>query len=44
MLEIEEGNAVSIKQIEVAIVNRAWDEGWIQPASRQGDGSGERSR
>ena len=21
----------SIKQIEVAIVNRAWEEGWIQP-------------
>ena len=31
VLEIEEGNAVSIKQIEVAIVNRAWDEGWIEP-------------
>ena len=24
-------NAVSIKQIELAIVNRAWDEGWIVP-------------
>ena len=35
MLEIDEGNAVTIKQIEVAIVNRAWEEGWIvpQPAS-----------
>jgi glutamate synthase (NADPH) small chain len=31
VLEIEEGNAVSIKQVEVAIVNRAWDEGWIEP-------------
>ena len=31
VLEIEEGNAVSIKQIEVSIVNRAWEEGWIQP-------------
>jgi glutamate synthase (NADPH/NADH) small chain len=31
VLEIEEGNAVSIKQIEVAIVNRAWEEGWIRP-------------
>ena len=31
VLEIREGNAVSIKQIEVAIVNRAWDEGWIGP-------------
>ena len=31
MLEIDEGNAVTIKQIEVAIVNRAWEEGWIVP-------------
>ena len=31
VLEIDEGNAVAIKQIEVAIVNRAWDEGWIVP-------------
>ena len=31
VLEIREGNAVSIKQIELAIVNRAWDEGWIAP-------------
>jgi glutamate synthase (NADPH) small chain len=31
VLEIREGDAVSIKQIEVAIVNRAWDEGWIVP-------------
>ena len=30
VLEIEEGNAVSIKQVEVAIVNRAWEEGWIE--------------
>jgi len=29
VLEIDEGNAVTIKQIEVAIVNRAFDEGWI---------------
>jgi glutamate synthase (NADPH) small chain len=29
VLEIEEGNAVSIKQIELSIVSRAWDEGWI---------------
>jgi glutamate synthase (NADPH/NADH) small chain len=27
VLEIREGDAVAIKQIEVAIVNRAWDEG-----------------
>lgn len=31
VLEINEGNAVSIKQIEVAIVNRAWEEGWVVP-------------
>ena len=31
VLEIDEGNAVSIKQIELAIVSRAWDEGWIEP-------------
>src|SRR5882672_4815039 len=39
VLEINEGNAVTIKQIEVAIVNRAWDEGWIvpqPPATRTG--------
>jgi glutamate synthase (NADPH/NADH) small chain len=31
VLEIEEGNAVSIKQVELAIVTRAWREGWIAP-------------
>ena len=31
VLEIDEGNAVSIKQIERAIVDRAFDEGWIVP-------------
>jgi glutamate synthase (NADPH) small chain len=39
VLEIDEGNAVTIKQIEVAIVNRAWEEGWIvprPPATRSG--------
>jgi glutamate synthase (NADPH/NADH) small chain len=39
VLEIEEGNAVTIKQIELAIVTRAWDEGWIvpeAPAARSG--------
>ena len=35
MLEIDEGNAVTIKQIEVAIVNRAWEEGWIVPRPPQ---------
>ena len=29
VLEIDEGNAVTIKQIELAIVDRGWDEGWI---------------
>ena len=33
VLEIREGEAVTIKQIELAIVNRAWDEGWIRPAA-----------
>ncbi|HZC31076.1 MAG TPA: glutamate synthase subunit beta, partial [Gaiellaceae bacterium] len=39
VLEIDEGNAVTIKQIELAIVERGWDEGWIvpqPPASRTG--------
>jgi glutamate synthase (NADPH/NADH) small chain len=31
VLELEEGNAVTIKQIEVSIVNKAWEEGWIVP-------------
>src|SRR5579883_2032694 len=31
VLEINEGEAVSIKQIENAIINRAWEEGWVQP-------------
>jgi glutamate synthase (NADPH/NADH) small chain len=39
VLEIDEGNAVTIKQIELGIVDRGWDEGWIvpkPPASRTG--------
>src|SRR5437763_854193 len=39
VLEIEEGNAVTIKQIELSIVSRAWDEGWIvaePPPARTG--------
>jgi glutamate synthase (NADPH/NADH) small chain len=39
VLEIDEGNAVTIKQIELAIVSRGWDEGWIvpePPATRSG--------
>src|SRR6476619_1846463 len=31
VLEINEGDAVTIKQIENAIVDRAWDEGWVRP-------------
>jgi len=31
VLEIDEGNAVTIKQIELAIVDRGWEEGWIVP-------------
>ncbi|HXR13449.1 MAG TPA: glutamate synthase subunit beta [Solirubrobacteraceae bacterium] len=32
VLEINEGEAVTIKQIENAIINRAFDEGWVKPA------------
>jgi glutamate synthase (NADPH/NADH) small chain len=37
VLEINEGNAVSIKQVELSIINRAWEEGWVvpQPAAAQ---------
>src|SRR6186713_2851973 len=31
VLEIREGDAVTIKQIENSIINRAWDEGWVLP-------------
>jgi glutamate synthase (NADPH/NADH) small chain len=31
VLEIREGDAVTIKQIENAIINRAYDEGWVVP-------------
>jgi glutamate synthase (NADPH) small chain len=31
VLEIREGEAVTIKQIENAIINRAWEEGWVTP-------------
>jgi glutamate synthase (NADPH/NADH) small chain len=31
VLEIREGDAVTIKQIEQAIIDRAWDEGWVVP-------------
>jgi glutamate synthase (NADPH) small chain len=31
VLEIREGDAVTIKQIENSIINRGWDEGWVVP-------------
>jgi glutamate synthase (NADPH/NADH) small chain len=31
VLEIRENDAVTIKQIELAIIDRAWQEGWIVP-------------
>jgi glutamate synthase (NADPH) small chain len=31
VLEIREGDAVTIKQIENSIIDRAWDEGWVGP-------------
>jgi glutamate synthase (NADPH) small chain len=31
VLEIREGDAVAIKQIENSIINRAWEEGWVTP-------------
>lgn len=31
VMEIREGEAVTIKQIEQAIVDRAWKEGWVTP-------------
>ncbi len=35
VLEIREGDAVTIKQIENAIIDRAWDEGWVVPRARR---------
>ena len=31
VLEIREGDAVTIKQIENSIIDRAWEEGWVTP-------------
>jgi glutamate synthase (NADPH) small chain len=31
VLEIREGDAVTIKQIENSIIDRAWAEGWVRP-------------
>jgi glutamate synthase (NADPH/NADH) small chain len=37
VLEIREGDAVTIKQIENAIINRAWEEGWVVPQPPRAD-------
>jgi len=37
VLEIRENDAVTIKQIELAIVDRAWQEGWIEPRPPRAD-------
>ena len=48
VLEIREGEAVTIKQIEVSIVDRAWEEGWVVPrppaAANRPHGRGRRLR
>ncbi len=31
VLEIREGDAVTIKQVELAIIDRAWEQGWVTP-------------
>jgi glutamate synthase (NADPH/NADH) small chain len=31
VLEIQEGDAVTIKQIENSIIDRAWEQGWVVP-------------
>ncbi len=39
VLEIREGEAVTIKQMELSIIDRAWEEGWVvaqPPAVRSG--------
>ena len=43
VLEIREGDAVTIKQIENSIIDRAWDEGWVVPRP-PGAETGERGR
>ncbi|MEA2271780.1 MAG: glutamate synthase small chain [Solirubrobacteraceae bacterium] len=35
VLEIRENDAVTIKQIENSIIDRAWDEGWVVPEPPQ---------
>jgi glutamate synthase (NADPH/NADH) small chain len=35
VLEIREGDSVTIKQIENAIIDRAWEQGWVKPLPPQ---------
>ena len=35
VLEIREGDSVTIKQIELSIIDRAWQEGWVKPEPPQ---------
>jgi len=35
VLEIREGDAVTIKQVENAVIDRAYDEGWVEPQPPQ---------
>ena len=44
MLEIREGDAVTIKQIENAIIDRAWEEGWVVAAAAPARETGQRGR
>jgi glutamate synthase (NADPH/NADH) small chain len=37
VLEIREGDAVTIKQIENSIIDRAWEEGWVRPQPPQAE-------
>ena len=44
VLEINEGDAVTIKQIENSIIDRAWAEGWVKPQPPDGRDRHERRR
>ncbi|MDP5033599.1 MAG: glutamate synthase subunit beta, partial [Solirubrobacteraceae bacterium] len=37
VLEIREGESVTIKQIELSIIDRAWQEGWVKPEPPQAE-------
>ncbi|MCX6371410.1 MAG: glutamate synthase subunit beta, partial [Solirubrobacterales bacterium] len=37
VLEIREGDSVTIKQIELSIIDRAWQEGWVKPEPPQAE-------